>query len=215
MKTSAKIACLSSVVIFIFLTSHTQGQLSRSTIGIKGGLNVAHLSVRGISDESNHIGYHFGAFARLGLTKNFAIQPEALFAVKGAKLNFNNAFVTGGAVISLKYIDIPVLAVFNITDHLNVHLGPYGSYLIDVAVKNKSDSEGADFESEISKDNFKRMDYGLAAGVGLEFRSLNLGIRYLKGLSEVGEDKMLFGQLYNFPDGKNEAWQLYVGLSFF
>jgi len=215
MKTPGKITHFVIVSIFLFLASNASCQLSRSTIGIKGGMNISRLSVNGISDESNRVGYHFGAFARLGLTKSFAIQPEALFAVKGAELNFNNAFVTGGALISLKYLDIPVLAVFNITEHLNVHLGPYGSYLIDVSVENKSDSEGADFESEVDKDNFKKMDYGIAAGVGLEFRSLNLGVRYLKGLSEVGEDKMIFGQPYNFPDGKNTAWQLYIGLSFF
>ena len=201
---------------FIAITGfQASAQITRSTIGIKGGMNISNLSVSGLSDESNRIGYHYGIFARLGLTHCFAIQPEALFSSKGSELNFNNALVTGGAVFSLKYVDVPVLGVINFTRHFNLHFGPYFSYLLDASVKNNSDNEGSNFETEVNKDNFRKIDYGLVGGAGIELRALGFGVRYLKGLAPVGQEKEFFGQSYNFPDGKNSAWQVYVSLSFF
>ena len=197
----------------------TSGQVAsqpwNSTVGIKGGMNVSRLSVSGLTDENNVIGYHAGVFVRLGLTPCFAIQPEALFSMKGAEVNFNNAFASGGAIVRLNYMDVPVLAVFKFLPHVSLQAGPYFSYLIDASIKNTSGSDGSDFSSELNEDNFNRVDYGLVAGAGFEFRSLNFGVRYLQGLAQIGKDKTVFGQTYNFPDGKNSAWQVYLGLCFF
>lgn len=214
MKSFTKIVFLPLMALLI-----TSGQVAsqpwNSTVGIKGGMNVSHLSVSGLTDESNVIGYHAGIFVRLGLTPCFAIQPEALISMKGAEVNFNNAFANGGAIVRLNYMDVPVLAVFKLLPHMSLQAGPYFSYLIDASIKNSSDGDGSDFSSEINEDNFNRVDYGLVAGAGLEFRSLNMGVRYLQGLADVGKDRTVFGQTYNFPDGKNSAWQVYLGLSLF
>ena len=198
--------------IALILTSNARAQ--HSTFGIKGGMNISKLSVSGLQDENNRIGYHFGIFGRIGLTHCFSIQPEALISAKGAELNFNNAIATGGTVLKLQYVDVPLLAVLHMGP-FNLHGGPYGSWLIDASVKNNTADGGSDFESEINKDNFHRFDAGLVAGAGIELGMLTAGVRYLHGMCAVGKDKSVFGQPYNFPDGKNTAWQVYVGLRFF
>jgi hypothetical protein len=201
-------------ILLFFVSSYLNAQPG-STIGIKGGMNVSHLSVSGLTDESNYIGYHFGIFARLGLTHCFGIQPEALFSTKGAELNFNNALVSGGAVFTLRYVDVPILGVINVTRHFNLHAGPYFSWLIDASVKNNSTENGSDFESEVNKDNFQKTDAGIVAGAGVSLGAFSVGARYIKGLQNVGKERSFFGQSYNFPDGKNTAWQVYMALSFF
>ena len=199
------------VSFFLFQSAVAQ---NHSTLGIKGGMNISHLSVSGLSDETNRIDYHAGVFGRIGISNCFSIQPEVLISGKGAELNFDNAFVTGGTILSLQYIDVPLLAVLH-AGPFNFHGGPYISFLIDASVKNVSDDDGSDFESEINEDNFNKVDAGLAAGAGLELGALTAGVRYLHGMTPVGKDKMFFGQSYNFPEGKNTAWQVYVGLKFF
>jgi Outer membrane protein beta-barrel domain len=215
MKGLVKSIALLSLLAGILAGGQVAGQPWSSTVGIKGGMNVSHLSVSGLTEESNVIGYHAGIFARLGLTPCFAIQPEALFSMKGAEVYFDNAFVKGGAIVRLNYMDVPVLAVIKFFPHLSLQAGPYFSYLIDASIKNSSENEGSDISSELNEDNFNRVDYGLVAGAGLEFRSMNFGVRYLQGLAEIGKEQTFFGQPYNFPDGKNSAWQVYLGFSFF
>jgi len=205
------------LLLFSVLNSSmpANAQLTNSKVGIKGGLNISQLSVSGLTEESNVIGYHAGVFARIGLSPCFGIQPEALFSMKGAELNFGNAIAHGGAIFRLNYVDVPVLAVIKVFPHLNLQAGPYFSYLLNASVKNSSGSDGSDFSSEVNEDNFNRIDYGLVAGAGFEFSALNLGVRYIQGLQEVGKDRTFFGETYNFPEGKNSAWQVYLGLSLF
>jgi hypothetical protein len=185
-----------------------------TTIGIKGGMNISKLSVSDITDESSRLGYHFGLFGRVGLTPGISLQPEVLISSKGSELHFDNALFNGGTVLKLQYVDVPLLLVFHLGP-FNLHGGVYGSYLVDAKVTNTPDDGGNDFESEIDENNFERLDAGWAAGAGLELGSLSFGARYLQGLCDVGKEKEVFGHPYNFPDGRNSAWQVYVGLKFF
>jgi hypothetical protein len=198
---SMKSIFISGLVLLLAAGSFTQAnaQLLNTKVGIKAGMNVSHLSVSGLTDENNIVGYYAGIFARIGLTPCFGIQPEALFSMKGAELNFSNAFAHGDAIFRLNYLDVPVLAVFKFFPHMNLQAGPYFSYLLNASVKNGSTGDGSDFSSEVDKDNFNTVDYGLVAGAGLEFSSLNIGVRYIQGLQPVGKDRTLFGESYNFP----------------
>ncbi|MDQ2864306.1 MAG: PorT family protein, partial [Bacteroidota bacterium] len=49
------------------------------SIGIKGGANLGKIQGHAFKDEFS-LGYHAGAFATIGFSKKFAIQPEVLFS---------------------------------------------------------------------------------------------------------------------------------------
>jgi hypothetical protein len=88
---------------------------------------------------------------------------------------------------------------------MSLQAGPYLFIPHRCIHKDSSADEGSDISSELNEDNFNRVDYGLVAGAGLEFRSLNFGVRYLQGLAEIGKEQTFFGQPYNFPDGKKQC----------
>src|SRR5882757_272318 len=105
--------------------------------GIKGGLNLTSLYVDNVSSEHMKAGFNAGVFAKLPVTKGFSIQPELLYSVKGAKDTYLNFLQGNGEYrFNLGYMELPVLAVVNLTRNFNIHAGPYLGYLVAANVKN-------------------------------------------------------------------------------
>ncbi|MES1159775.1 MAG: porin family protein, partial [Bacteroidota bacterium] len=131
--------------------------------GIKGGLNLTSLYVDDVSSEHMKVGFNAGIFAKLPVTKGFSIQPELLYSVKGAKDTYSK-FVQGDGEyrFNLGYMELPVLAVVNITPNFNIHAGPYVGYLVSAKVKDVKNDGSIEGASDLKADNFNRWDVGLA-----------------------------------------------------
>jgi Outer membrane protein beta-barrel domain len=181
--------------------------------GVKGGVNFSNLYTEDVSDENVLVGYHVGLTAKLPITDFLSIQPELLYATKGAELTYNNAFATGTAKFALNYIEIPLLAVINVNKNINIHAGPYVAFLIDGKVTNQSNVNAFNFEDNLSKDDFNRFDAGLSIGAGVDVESFSFGVRYNYGLQKVGKERSFLGNNYTYPDGKNSVINLFVGLA--
>jgi hypothetical protein len=113
----------------------------------------------------------------------------------------------------LNYIEVPVLAVFNLTNNFNFQLGPYASYLVSSKVKNVSDIN-FNFEDNIASGDFNKFDTGIAVGFGFDTKLIGFGIRYNLGLVTVGKEKTYLDTKYTFPDGKNGVINLFLSYSF-
>lgn len=181
--------------------------------GVKGGINLSNLYVDDVDDENMKVGINVGVFAKFPLTKGFSIQPELLYNSKGAKLKYNNAVLGQGEYrYNLNYVDLPVLAVFNVGKNFNIHAGPYVSLLTSANIK-RLDTETGDVDhiADLNTDDFNRFDYGLAGGVGLDIQNFTIGARYNYGLHEIGKDGIA-GQATK--NSKNSAFTFYIGLGF-
>lgn len=178
-------------------------------VGIKGGLNVTNLWTDEVNDENPRYGFHVGVYTQLFESDIFAIQPEVLFSTKGAKYEDDSNDFDGTLDFNLNYIDIPVLAVFKLGDAAEIHVGPYFGYLLSAKANIDGD---IDFEEDdIDRDNFKSWDYGIAAGIGFNVGSVQIGARYNYGLQEIAnsdEAEFILG------DAKNSNAQLYVSFNF-
>ena len=109
--------------------------------------------------------------------------------------------------INQTYIDVPVLLKLK-ANGLFFEAGPQIGFL--VGSKLKDDDESVD-----SKDLFKKVDFGYAAGLG--YQAANgpmIGLRYNGGLSKIGKESSSNG--IDIEGGKvhNSAFQLYVGYMF-
>ena len=181
--------------------------------GIKGGVNLTNMFVNDVSDENMKVGFNAGFFAKLPVTKGFSIQPELLYSSKGAKETYNNFLEGKGEYrFNLNYIELPVLAVINVAKNFNVHVGPYISYLAAVNIKDLNDDGTIDEIKELNAENFNRVDYGVAGGLGIDISNFTLGARYSYGLHEIGKSGSLSGELTK--DSKNSAISLYIGIGF-
>jgi hypothetical protein len=203
------------VLVMVFSITVLQGQSSdqnKTRFGIKAGLNISNMYTKNVQDENMILGFNGGLFLKVPVTPNIAFQPELLYTMKGSELTYNS-FVSGKASFSLNYVEMPVLAVINLTKIVNIYGGVYFATLTSVVVKNKSNVDIFNFENELKKSDFETYDWGLIGGAGLDFNKVSLGIRYEYGMKPVGKERSFLGQSYRFPDARNSTIQIYLSLS--
>lgn len=198
-------------MICLSFISFTKAQTLSPSVGIKGGVNFTNLYTEDVDDNNILTSFNAGLFVNLPVSSGVSIQPELNFSRKGSELVYDNAFASGTTRVKLNYLEIPVLLKLNLTPNLNVHFGPYVAYLIDGKATNESNDGSFNFEENINKDDLNEWDYGLSGGVGLDFGSTSLGVRYNYGLQTIGKERDFGGNTYTFPDSKNSALSMYIG----
>jgi hypothetical protein len=178
---------LLSLMLFLCIS------ISFSQFGIKGGINLATIggadkSLQGV-DPTAKTGFTAGISYKIGLILGLSIQPEALYTQKGAL--YENPL--GKITFSMNYIDIPVLAKFNLPVPL---LSPYieggVSYSILLSAKEKTEytALGGNLptaETDV-KDLLTKNDVSIIVGVGVELLILDINARYVIGQTKLFKD---------------------------
>lgn len=199
-----KVIYFTVLIAFFATTAHAQ------KAGIKGGVNFTNLYVDDVDDENMKIGFNAGAYYRAELGPVLAIQPEFLFTQKGSEIQYDNILGSGKYRFNLNYLEVPVLAVLRFGG-FNVHAGPYLGFLVGANVKDVDDDGSINDYESLDRDDFNTLDTGVAAGIGLDFPSGMLGLRYNYGFMEIGESGIAGTATEN---SKNSALQLYLGFDF-
>ena len=175
---------LTALAVFAFSFANAQD----TKYGVKGGLNMSSNSGDGLKSITS---FHLGGFAQFKMNDKFAIQPELLYSAQGAKSDFGT--------LNLKYINIPVMAKYNVADAFSIEAGPQIGFLMS-----------ATFASVDYKDQCNSTDFGFNLGAGYDLNeTMSLGLRYTMGLTNV--DKDVAGQASN---SKNSNIQLSFGYKF-
>ncbi len=150
--------------------------------GIKAGLNLS--SVKGFNDpgtsSSQRTGLAAGVFATFGIAPIVAIEPEVLFSMQGTKLHFTSGSVSSDATAKIDYLQVPVLLRIGNsggdTASLYAVVGPTVGILLS------ANSNGIDF-----KDQLKKTQVGVAAGVGVTLTRFLAEARYTYDLSDFNK----------------------------
>lgn len=182
----------------------------RTRVGIKGGLNASSLfyDSQGVNDKNERIGFHLGLFAQAPVGEFFAIQPELLYMTKGATATYDVVGFRGKNTFRLNYAELPVLATFKLGQAVELQAGPYVSYLLNSNINSNGDFGVG--TSAINRDNFNKIDYGVAGGLNVYFGKIFAGVRYEQGLQQIansGAAKTLLG------NAKNGVGLLSIGIS--
>lgn len=200
-----------SIAIILFLTTLLSQPLFSQDVsgGIKGGLTISNLYIdrEEINDENARFGFHAGLYSQMMFSEIFGFQPELLFTTKGTEAVYDG-LINQTVQFNLNYLELPLLAVFRPIEILEFHVGPYIGLLLSSDVKYSGTIEG---ESEIDRDNFQTLDYGMALGVAMNFGMIKTGIRYNIGLQKLANSNisnMMLG------DGKNSYGQIFIAINF-
>ncbi|MGQ9801763.1 MAG: porin family protein [Candidatus Saccharicenans sp.] len=205
-------------VFFSLLLTGLPADAARISVGFKGGLNLASISVSpspiDVAEFKNLNGLTGGLFLSLKLGP-IAIQPEFMFARRGTRYE---AYIDDGfynvewhhdyleAILLLKW---SVLRAGPASPFIFV--GPSYGYLMK-ATSVIYDTEGAEVDSVDSRDYFRKGSLGLVFGSGVEFKvraiKLSLEGRYHLGLSNVA----LTGFEVDYI--KNRSISVLAGVSF-
>ena len=164
-------------------------------VGITLGVNSWTIDGTDAQDAKRRTGIMAGVLLVAPVTPIFAIQPELLYTMKGAK--FNDAGVTG--TLKMNYIEIPVLARFDVPSSGGVrpffYVGPSVSFKVscDVTAEFQGQSESASCDDPtLGEANVKSVDYGAIVGAGLAFdvsgRAFTLGARYDHSLAKISDN---------------------------
>ena len=159
-----------------------------SGVGVKGGANF--VSIKGNGLDKMYSGakgltlFHFGAYAQIGITNRFSVQPELLYQRKGFsgseifRNRANTADSTGNkSTIKTSYLTVPILLVFNVIEHVSIQAGPQFSYLLNVHPAGRT--------IDASSSNYNSVDVGLVGGIEGKFEFLRIGVRYDYSLSDL------------------------------
>lgn len=207
------------VLLLLFLSwSVLEAKPGLVSVGLKGGFNLANISVSPapteISRFSNLGGLTWGIFVSLG--QGFlAIQPEFLFARRGTKYQ---AFIDDNfyrVEWQHNYLEALLLLKWWVLNSGPVRpfilAGPsYGR--LSKAKSVVLDSLGKEIAAVDTKEYFRKDELAVVMGTGLEFKvsrlKLSLEVRYHLGLSNVA----LSGQGVDYI--KNKSLSILGGFSF-
>lgn len=147
------------------------------SFGAKGGLNIA--KVTGTDNGKTRASIHLGAFANIGLTEEWSVQPELVYSGQGYKWD---PPVLDDMNFAVNYINLPVMVQYHIIPEFHLEAGPQLGFR--VAAKVKNDGDALDI-----KDETKGIDFGLGFGLGYTFdMGLGVGARYNFGLTNIWDD---------------------------
>jgi hypothetical protein len=191
--------------------------------GAKLGLNISNFS-GDVTDSKSLIGVQLGGFAEIGISDKFAIQPELLFSMQGAKSEYSETDLgdtySEESKTKLNYLNVPVLAKYYIADNFAVLAGPqFGilmsakeDYDVSETISGITDnySESADV-----KDFYKTLSLSFNVGAAYSItENIFVDARYNLGLSSIAKDFTdEFGDSFS-ADIKNNVIQFSVGYKF-
>lgn len=182
-------------MLFIFSVSFSQGL----TFGIKGGTSINKLAGKSFKEEFS-FGYHVGVFATLGMGGKLSLQPEVLLnqVNTDTAANFSAVSPNFNKVknIQLKYLSIPLLLNYKLSNIFALQVGPQFGILIDQnkdLVKNGGDA-------------FKKGDFSMLGGLQLKLFKFRVYGRYVVGLNNLSD-------IGNSDKWKSQSIQLGVGIA--
>lgn len=197
-----KVILLLALACLPLLAANAQG----IGVGLKGGLNFANQDIATVPEDINaRTGFHAGVYAHISLGA-IGIQPEILYSSQGSEFEQTVTGTNGQNTFSIKnklaYLNVPVLVRFNIA-MFNIHVGPQFGFLAS------ADLDVNDVANDV-KDQYKSGDFSIAAGVGVNLPlNLNATVRYVAGLSDIGNEPDTLGEV------KNATLQISVGYRLF
>lgn len=169
--------------------------------GVKAGVNFASVSGDDTDDLKSRTGFHFGVTAGLAVSDNFSVQSGLIYSQQGAEYEASEGY---DGSYKLDYLNIPVMARFQVADGFSVEAGPQIGFLLSANEEYSSDGDSGE---EDIKDFIKSTDIAVGVGVNYAMASgLNIGARYNLGVSEIFEE--------NSGKNQNAVFQVSIGYVF-
>ncbi len=214
---------IKTVAVFIFLIfSRAEASTAQLRTTVHIGLYGTMFGGNSTSDFSPAARFSGGLGLTFEITDVLFIQPEIVYAVKGASVEADIQFEDGAdpvpvsARFSLSYFDFPVFLGYQFEGDSfrpRIFAGPYLGYKVNAKVSYQSQEGGPSFTE--TDDSVVTWDHGVAAGAALHFyfgdEEIAFGVRGSFGLTDVSEsteDQELTSSL------RNRTFGLYAGIMF-
>ena len=160
-------------------------------------------------------GFQLGMIADWTISNTLALQPGVRFAMQGFSDEYRDGGATGANELrkfSLYYLQFPVNVQYklNLIEEANLlfQAGPYvgyGLFARQSRIRRGASVELSDEQKKVSfgsdptrtSEDLQRMDYGIGAGVGIEFFRFQFMVNYDFGLNKAHLKKDRAPGIYN------------------
>ncbi|MFZ6052506.1 porin family protein [Halocola ammonii] len=199
MKTEFKISL--ALLLFALLSFSGFSQDSKLELGVEGGGNM--LFLRGddqVNDAAPVLGFSSGLVVQYNLTERLSLRSGLSFEHKKVEwpIIFTNSTGEPLDVILTERFDyyrLPLLLRYHFGEQKQyfANAGPYVSFLMKHFTRpSGSDAEGYENVVVFNGNGFSNLDYGLSAGVGVNFLSVgalcfSAELRNDFGVHNIGE----------------------------
>jgi opacity protein-like surface antigen len=162
-------------------------------LGVKAGLNLSNVLAKDDNktysdDNKMKPGFHLGVTAEIPFEEMFSFETGLLFTQKGYKYESSFMGTTYEGTLNLNYIEIPLNGKVSYdmgSAKIYGLIGPYVGFGLSGKYKNDDEDSKVDWGSDEDEDDFKRLDFGLNVGAGVEIDALTVGISYGLGLANI------------------------------
>ncbi len=205
-----KLKTIFAAALFLAFSFSLHAQVS---IGLKGGVNFSNIQATQALDQvlpnfSDITTFSIGAVAEIGISEQFAFQPELVYTRKGFGLREGLDLDLLGVPVPLgvtaetqiDYVEVPLLAKYKFgTEGISAYItaGPTIGYATKGQINTKAnilvDFSIARVPVDLDAINFQRLEIGGTAGAGLAVNT-SMGQFFVDARYNLG-----FTQLYDIP----------------
>jgi hypothetical protein len=187
--------------IVIIGAAQTSTDSAKFHWGVKAGAGMGKISVSSFSNKSfinkMKLSAYVGAFGQFRLSHLFDIQPEVNISTLNTQTAQTNPnLLVDGQKKTLFYVDVPVLLRINISPTLSFLAGPQ----VGVLLNNPSSNTGNWYNGgsvTSGQFTFNFPDFSAVGGAQLNFGVVSIQARYVQGVFNVGNNKLLSSSLQN------------------
>jgi hypothetical protein len=188
------------VLIAVIMTADTFAQ----AFSLKAGLNLSkmHVHDHGITYSTDFAlkpGFHAGIMYNFEFSKALSTETGIILSTKGYKnsiiLDLNGAKSSSTQTLNLFYLLIPYTAKVYIGKGSTKIFGMLGPYLgMGISgtsrIEQNMDGNLSSYHTKIkwgtkNGDDLRRLDFGITMGAGIKIKSVELGLSYDYGLSNI------------------------------
>lgn len=175
------------VAVISFSINFSSYAQTTTSLGIKGGVNIANFRGEDVKDYDNRTAFNFGLVLNRSIAETSGISFELDYSSQGS---INNDLSLGSLTTKLDYLRTTLLYNYYFgTSEMNIRpelfAGPYAGFLLNAQNK----VEDGDYVDS-PDDMFNSVDFGVAFGAGLHVRLgdgmwLVPDVRYNLGLANI------------------------------
>ncbi len=190
------------------------------TFGVRGGLNFANMMIEdwGFGDKKMNPGFHLGATVAMPYTDAISFESGLMLSTKGLRVSETDGDDKYTVSINNYYLDIPVKVKYSAAVNENMkffgEVGPYIGLALSGKYKYKETIDGdtstetdeIQFGTNDEEDDFKRLDYGITLGGGVNVGIVEVGIHFDLGLANISA--------YEDDAAKNRVMRFSVAYAF-
>lgn len=173
---------------------------AETQLGAIAGINFASLNIDAVSSLGVRSSFAVGGMVDQSITKRLGVRVEPMFLSKGAKTSQNNLYsaTVDEAKFKLDYIDVPILARFDLAET------PTRAYLLGGVGVSFSTSLDGEFTVGGAKET---VDFTNAFSSTDVSADLGLGVGFPAGTGRVTVDGRVAIGLVNINDGGTVTYQ--------